>query len=160
MTNQPKWKFIANLGDATPLIYGGYFIYQDLTGIYDAEAELLEIIDDESKTIVYRFILDRYKNYNGHLIPFEYNIDWPYPAEKYIEWFDDKLNDIADQMGITITRLIDLFCSDNILERAEAFRELGYYCGFENLDNYPNKYTQAELNRKYVWYHNHPNRTK
>ena len=37
MTNQPSWKVIANLGDATPLEYGGAFLLVDETGVYCPE---------------------------------------------------------------------------------------------------------------------------
>jgi hypothetical protein len=37
MTNQPVWKCIANLGDTTPLEYGGAFLLVDETGVYDPE---------------------------------------------------------------------------------------------------------------------------
>jgi hypothetical protein len=37
MTNQPSWKVIANLGDATPLEYGGAFLKVDETGVYCPE---------------------------------------------------------------------------------------------------------------------------
>jgi len=36
-TNQPVWNVIANLGDATPLEYGGAFLRIDETGVYDPE---------------------------------------------------------------------------------------------------------------------------
>jgi hypothetical protein len=36
-TNQPSWKCICNLGDATPLEYGGAFLMIDETGVYDPE---------------------------------------------------------------------------------------------------------------------------
>ncbi|NCC40917.1 MAG: hypothetical protein EOM21_16010 [Gammaproteobacteria bacterium] len=37
MTNQPVWKVIHNLGDATPLEYGGAFLLVDETGVYAPE---------------------------------------------------------------------------------------------------------------------------
>ena len=44
-TKQPKWKLIAQLGDVNPIDYGGYFIYEDETGVYPPEGEKLLIID-------------------------------------------------------------------------------------------------------------------
>ena len=40
--SQPIWKFVANLGDADPITYGGFFVFTDETGVYAPEAELLE----------------------------------------------------------------------------------------------------------------------
>lgn len=40
--SQPKWKFVANLGDTHPISYGGYFIFIDETGVYPPQAEKLE----------------------------------------------------------------------------------------------------------------------
>jgi hypothetical protein len=45
-TAQPVWKYLANYGDVTFLDYGGYFVFQDETGKYGVECELLEV--DES----------------------------------------------------------------------------------------------------------------
>ena len=42
MSAQPSWTFVANLGDASPLEYGGYFVYHDATGVYGYEAEKVE----------------------------------------------------------------------------------------------------------------------
>ena len=32
--SQPKWEYVANLGDTSPLEYGGLFLYRDTTGVY------------------------------------------------------------------------------------------------------------------------------
>lgn len=42
MTNQPSWKLLTNLGDVTPLEYGGAFLLVDETGVYDSELVVWE----------------------------------------------------------------------------------------------------------------------
>lgn len=80
-TQQPTWKLIANLGDVHPIDYGGYFVYVDETGTYEAEAELLEVPEDEDRTYrVYRFILDRCTLTNGVLSDNKFHPD--HPAEE------------------------------------------------------------------------------
>lgn len=44
---QPKWKFVANLGDVSWADYGGLFVFRDLTGVYDPEMEYLEPPTDD-----------------------------------------------------------------------------------------------------------------
>jgi hypothetical protein len=41
MSNQPIWKLVANLGDASPLEYGGKFLYVDTTGVYSPEVKVI-----------------------------------------------------------------------------------------------------------------------
>ncbi len=48
--DQPKWKLLANLGDANPIDYGGYFVYRDETGVYRDEAEKLISPDEATIT--------------------------------------------------------------------------------------------------------------
>jgi hypothetical protein len=70
MANQPRWKFVANLGDVNPLDYGGLFVYVDETGIYPPEMERVEpdSEDDENCTYtVHRVSLDRCTHINGIL---------------------------------------------------------------------------------------------
>jgi hypothetical protein len=139
-TRQPKWEFIVNLGDASPLDYGGYFVYRDTTGVYEEEAELL-IVDDEqdenSTYTVYRIMLERIKLVDGYLVPFRYDKTWPHPLERYDEWFHDKLGDVASSFGTTKEELEKDFTSADPLKRAHAYRAIGDYHGWENLDGYP-----------------------
>ena len=48
--DQPKWKLLANLGDANPIDYCGYFVYRDETGVYRDEAEKLISPDEATIT--------------------------------------------------------------------------------------------------------------
>lgn len=139
-TRQPEWEFIANLGDASPLDYGGYFVYRDKTGVYEEEAELL-LVDDEqdenSTYTVYRIMLERSKLIDGYLVPFRYDRTWTHPLERYDEWFHERLNDVASSIGSTKEELERALISADPLVRADAYRAIGDYHGWENLDPSP-----------------------
>lgn len=149
-TKQPKWEFIANLGDAHPIDYGGLFVYRDTTGVYPCECEKLFPNEDGTAWEVQRFILERCKLVNGLLIPFRYDESWPHPAEQYSEWFNADLAGIASYIGVTTEELQSMFCSDNPLELARAYESLGEYHGFDNLDAYPLFFkNRAEVEARY-----------
>ncbi len=153
-TQQPKWKFIANLGDANPLDYGGYFIYKDTTGVYPEEGELLQVDnedarDEKLKYTVYRFGLDRLKMVDGYLVPIQYEKSWPNPLKNYDEWFHRDLAAVAQSIGSTKVTLEEAFCSPDPLLRAEAYLAVGQYHGMDNLDSYPLKLNAKEAKARY-----------
>ncbi len=53
-------------------------------------------------------------------------------------------------MGIEAEELIALFLSDDPCERAQAWRCVGEYHGFDNLDSYPIYFTRAEIEARYA----------
>lgn len=159
--SQPKWKLIANLGDASPLEYGGYFIYEDETGVYPPEAELLEVLnedepdEDRLKYRVYRFILEQCTLTDGILSDNKYHPLHP-------AWFAEPesertnrpqdttyLKNVADYIGSTLEEMQSMFCSNNPLDRATAYRAIGEYHGLENLDDYPLELTRTEAIERY-----------
>lgn len=141
-TRQPTWKLIANLGDVNPVDYGGYFVYVDETGVYPPEAELLVSPDDDDSGegwTVYRFTLDRCTFVDGVLSD---NLFHP----EMSAWFAMPESNRASRPQDTtylsnvdqdVESLIADFCSDDPLNRAQAYRAIGDYHGFENLDSYP-----------------------
>lgn len=142
MNKQPEWEFVANLGDVSPLDYGGYFIFKDKTETYAPEAELLvEPCDDsnDGPYLVYRFTLDRFKMKRGYLVA----------LSEYVEWFAKDLESVASCVGSTEDELQDQFCSIDPLERAHAYRAIGEYHGFDNLDSYPLTLTRSEVEARY-----------
>jgi hypothetical protein len=154
VTQQPVWKLVANLGDAHPFDYGGYFIYQDQTGVYPPEGVLLvEPEDDdhddhdEGRYLVYRFVLDRLKEVHGYLVPIRYQPDWPHPVHRYEEWFTDSLDEVADCCDQHDIR--ELLCSADPLALAHAYRAIGDYHGFENLDSYPRRLTRELVEKEF-----------
>lgn len=159
--SQPKWKLIANLGDRNPIDYGGYFVYIDETGVYDPEAELLEVTNENdceaTEWSVYRFSLERCTLENGILSDNKYHKDhaawFAKPERERAERPQDTtyLKNVADCMGMELEALQAMFCSDNPIERAHAYRCVGEYHGFENLDSYPLTFTdRAEVEARYA----------
>jgi hypothetical protein len=150
MMSQPRWKLLDNLGDADPLDYGGYFVYVDETGVYAPEAELLEVIDDEEKRWeVRRFSLEPCTFQDGILSDNKYHPDhaaWfatpeECPKRKHIICY---LSNVATACDIDLDELRGMFCSDDVLERAQAYRMVGQYHGFDNLDSYPQVFTDRK----------------
>lgn len=149
MTKQPEWKYIGNLGDADPLEHGGYFIFEDETGVYEPEGEIYF----PCTGFAYRFILERKEIWAGHLIPLGFSKKLlPHPIESYIEWFDSSLEDVANYVGMSAMELAHMFTSIDPLVRAHAYRELGSYRGFLNLDGYPLKLSRLEAKARYSEY--------
>ena len=61
------------------------------------------------------------------------------------------LSGVASSIGTSLSELRTLFCSDNPLDRATAYRAVGEYHGFENLDSYPLRFdTRAEVEARYA----------
>lgn len=144
-SNQPVWKLIANLGDVNPVDYGGLFVYQDETGVYPPEVELLESPDDdEGNWIAYRFILEPCTFINGILSDNSFHPDSP-------AWFADSISQVADCVGADVDTFIADLCGDDILARARAWSDIGQYHGMANLDSYPLEFTgRDEVEKRYA----------
>ena len=59
------------------------------------------------------------------------------------------LKNIGDFIGIEVDELVDHFCSEDALKRAVAYRPVGDYHGFDNLDSYPLTMTHQEVKARY-----------
>jgi hypothetical protein len=116
---------IDNLGDADPISYGGYFIYDD------GSAELLDVPENEDgEYIVYRFDIS--------------------PIDPDGEWFGKDLKSVASYIGAnTEEELRQAFQSEDPKERAWAYRAVGEYYGFANFDWYPLTLTKKEAEARY-----------
>lgn len=164
-TRQPEWKFIANLGDRDPVNHGGLFLYEDATGVYPAEMERLERENDrdDSKFQVHRVVLDRCKEVQSerdkpYLVSHDYDPSWPHPLPQYEEWFAEDLAKVADSMDTTESELRDQLCSADSKERANAYRCILDYHGWENEDSDPltlesiddveDRYTDGEVDKR------------
>jgi hypothetical protein len=138
-TNQPTWKLVENLGDRNPIEHGGYFVYEDATGVYAPEAELVISPDtDSGKWEVRRFILEPCTFINGILSDNKFHPQHP-------AWFADSIGSISNFIGTPLAELIDMLCNGNIVNRAMAWRAIGEYHGFDNLDSYPLYFNRAEI---------------
>jgi hypothetical protein len=143
MTNQPVWKRVAQLGDQHPREHGGYWVFVDTTSVYAPEGEFLEVPDDEtSPRKAYRFSLELCTFQDGVLSDNKFHPDHP-------AWFAKYIESIARNSGMKELDLINLFCSKDPIERAEAYRAIiGNFGPFE-LDQYPLTLTADEVEDRY-----------
>ena len=161
MSAQPKWRFVANLGDVSPLEYGGYFVYRDITKVYAPEAELLREPEDgrdhdsAARWTVYRFTLEPCTFIDGILSDNPYHPSRPAwfagtePERELRPQDTTYLRDLAEFIGADVKDLITDFCSDDPIRRAQAWRVVGDYHGYENLDSDPLVLTRAEVKKRY-----------
>lgn len=148
MTDQPRWKCTANLGDVNPVDEGGYFVLEDETGQYPAELEVLGVQDEDGRTTwtVHRFPLERCTCQDGILS------DNPQHPE-HPAWFADSIGAMARFADMAPQQLAAWFCSQDAKLRAEAYRLVGLYHGWENLDQYPLTFNRrAEVKARYREY--------
>lgn len=146
--SQPQWNLIAQLGDKNPIEHGGYFVYEDATGVYAPEGEYLESPPDhlfethKARWRVFRFSLELCTYENGVLSDNSFHPDHP-------AWWADDIPTIASSISMPPDTLRGLFCSDDILERAYAYRSLGEIMGFINLDEEGLILQQREVDKRY-----------
>jgi hypothetical protein len=147
-TRQPVWQLVKNIGDVSPIEYGGVFVYHDTTGVYGDEMEVLFSPDDDDAPegwAAYRVCLDRLKMISDpetsavYLVPFAYDPTWPHPVAKYDEWFHSDLAHVAESLGngTTVDDLRADLCSSDPITRAFAYQAIGGYHGYENFDTDP-----------------------
>lgn len=155
-TRQPSWTCIANMGDVHPIDHGGLFVYRDKTGVYTEEAELLEVPNDESGVYtVYRFSLDKCTYIDGILSDNKFHPEHPawfaHPEAARKERPQDTtyLSNIITYCGGEVEDMVEAFCSDDPLRRADAYRAVGVYHGFDNLDMYPLTLSRSEVKKRY-----------
>lgn len=168
--SQPDWECIAQLGDAIPTEYGGYWIFRDKTGVYAPEGEYLfcpdsddddedsdgpDAEDREGPYTAYRFSLEQCTFIDGVLSDNQFHPDhcawWATTPERIKARPQDGrgLEHVASCMGSTADELVAMFISDDIVDRARAYRMIGEYHGFVNLDQYPLHLTRAEVEERY-----------
>lgn len=155
-TKQPKWRFVTNIGDRSPLDYGGYFIFEDRTGVYPEEAELLVVENEEEQDekklryTIYRILLERTKLVDGYLVPEAYESNWSHPLENYDEWFHKELSHVADSVGRTKEELEAALTSRDPIQRAIAYQNIYDYHGWENGDSDPLRgLSRSEVKKRY-----------
>jgi hypothetical protein len=161
--SQPKWKYVGNLGDKDPIEYGGLFVFVDETGVYAPEMERLEMDDDsemdedKQRFTVHRVCLDRCTWIDGVLSENKFHPEhtawWATPESERKERPQDStyLKNVADCCGTSSEDLIQMFCSDDPIERAQAYRDVLDYHGWENGDSYPlTGLTRTEAEKRYA----------
>ena len=141
--SQPDWELVAQLGDTHPIEHGGLFVFVDKTGVYAPEAEHWQEPEDhveleDGTWEVHRFILENCTYIDGILSDNKYHPQHP-------AWFAKDLPTLASGMGLTVDEFAAWFTSNNPVERAWAWLEVGQYWGYDNLDNYPDRYNHDEI---------------
>lgn len=158
MSQQPVWKLAAQLGDVHPIDYGGYFVFVDETGVYPPEAEYLDSPDDDNgEWRAYRFRLEPCTFIDGILSDNRFHPESPAwfatPESERASRPQDTtyLADLADFAGLPVETLAAMFTGSGfgIEVQAEAWRLVGLYHGFENLDSYPLVMTREEAEARY-----------
>ena len=157
VVSQPLWKYVTNLGDASPIEYGGLFLYEDETGVYPPELEKLEEPRAEDarrkRWTVRRVTLDKLQIVRRedtlYLVPAAWDATWPHPLPDYVEWFASDLSSVAACMGTTRDELEQAFCSDDSASRAWAYQCVYDYHGWDNGDAYPLTLTRKEVAARY-----------
>lgn len=149
--SQPVWKLLANLGDANPIEHGGLFVFEDETGVYTPQMELLrgpEDVEDEDSVDgweVFRWEIPRCTYVNGVLSDNSYH-------PTLAAWFANKIERIASSVGRESRELIQDFCAEDTLQRARAYQDLvGYYGPFE-LDQDQLNLTREEAEKRIAPY--------
>lgn len=139
ISQQPEWEFAGNIGDASPLDYGGGFVYRDKTGVYPPEVHFWHEREPRGKFKVYRFQCEECF-YNGGILS-----DNKYHKDSAV-WFADDLS----SMGFDPEEMIDAFLSSDPMKQAFAWKSVGRHWGYENLDSCPDEYTLAEMEIRYA----------
>lgn len=63
----------------------------------------------------------------------------------YVEWFDDKLDLVESYSGISITKLREMFCSEDIVQVAKAYKAVADTYGWDEFDQMPLEMTKQEI---------------
>lgn len=147
MTKKLGFRCLAQLGDVNPLDYGGCWILQYLTGNYAPDMEILIIPEEEEgekpqKYLTYRFPLEQCFFENGILSDNKFHKDFP-------AWFADNLEDVASSCGVPHEDLVNQLCSDDPIERGQAYSSLVGYFGYEEFDHYPLELSWSEVVARY-----------
>lgn len=135
-TQQPTWKLVGRLGDVDPVAYGGGFVYEDTTGVYAPEIELIDPAEDgqhdemgdQAQCTISRFIIE------------------PDPTR---EWWYSELGDVASSCGRSRAEYERNLLETGIMERALVYQDLIGYFGAHEFDSYPLTMTEAEAYARY-----------
>ncbi len=150
-TQQPDWRFVANLGDVNPVEHGGCFVFEDATGQYPPEMEVWENNldykeeDTPGEWTVFRFCLERCTYVDGVLSDNEFH-------REHEVWFADCVESVADFAGWEKEVLIEALCSDDARKRGVAYLDLTLYYGITSFDDTPFSLTEDEVRERAAKY--------
>jgi len=129
-----KIQVIGNLGDANPLDYEGLIVYELWDDdLYYVEAEYWNAPEyDSGPYWVYRFSVE-----NDVFMDLSWVKDW---------------DRVARYAGILPVEFWRAARSRDPLDRAQVYRIVGEYHGWENIDSDPEKYTREEMEKRWPEY--------
>lgn len=145
---QPKWRLVAQLGDADPIENGGYFVFVDETGVFPPEAELWNTTENEDGLpngwTLYRWTLDKCTHVNRVLSDNQFH-------PEVAAWFADSLTAIAELVDYPdgVPGLIADLCSDDPIKLATAYEAVKALHGADNFDAYPLELSREEIVKRY-----------
>lgn len=144
---------IQSFGDVNFIDYGGQLLIEGEDG--DLFLEIIEEPEDEEDGTwtIYRTDIDKLKVVHKYgkdfLVDSKYKSDWPHPVSAYEEWFSKYIDEAASTMDIDPDELINMLCSNDPIDRAEAYIVLGSYFGWYEFDQYPLHLSREEVEKRY-----------
>lgn len=118
-----------------------YLVLADETGATNPNVECVMPVGDGLHRL-YRFPIPRRALANGVL-----EVATSEVPQRGEPWAAAGLDGTALLSGIAADELIKALCSENILNRARAYRSVGEYFGFDKLDPHPLTITREEAER-------------
>lgn len=144
MSEQPKFKCVAQLGDMDPVTHGGAWLLTDTTGTYPDELEMFMPYFDEPYGHVYRFACESCTYENGVLSDNEYHPEHP-------AWFAGDMDRIARFVGLdSAESLISDLCGSDAVDRARSYMAIVDYHGIENFDCDPMRVSLSDAKKRYA----------
>jgi uncharacterized protein YukE len=152
-TTHQYGEVIQSFGDVDFVEYGGQLLVRDENGgLYLEAIEEPEEGEAEEWTI-YRTDIDQLKKVpkggKVFLVSSSYRSDWSHPVSSYDEWFSKHIDEVADTSGMDSKKLVKMFCSDDPVDRAEAYITLASHFGWYELDQYPLRLSRKEVEERY-----------
>ena len=136
MTKQPSYWCVANIGDRTPMAYGGAFVMVDMRGVYPTELIIFEASGEDrygDPTSFRRLSIqcDRLtaiKN-DGKFVALSDN---KYHTDHSVWWGTEKdLPNLASYHGESVNDLVQKFVTSDPVELALAYKCVYEYNGLE-----------------------------
>ena len=124
----------------------------------EAEVEKAQCGENEAGKQVcqlFRFTPERLKRVKDpesgkqYLVPKAWTPEWPHPLHEYEEWFVKHLDQVASYVDSSRRELENALTSEDPVERARVYEDIGSHLGFNNLDSYPTEMTEKQLERRW-----------
>lgn len=137
---EPKITVLANLGDRNALDYGGHIVFQAEMpdGRITYHSEFWEEPVKRQHRMKPAPKEDVYEVYRWDIEP---------DAVKDLDWAE--LASVAESIGVDPAQFEASGRSENPVERAMFYEQVGRHHGFENLDSYPVTLTRKEMEERW-----------